>query len=393
MSSGVSWARSGESYTTVHKLLSSSAKLATIVGGGGIMSCMENIRLVHKYTDIISLENLLEAWGEFVRGKRERKDVQEFGFRLMDNVLTLHRHLSTKIYKHASYESFKISDPKSRDIHKAMVRDRLLHHALYRILYPFFDRMFITDSYSCRLGKGVHKALNQFQSFGRKVSQNQMKTVWVLKCDVRKFFASIDQEVLLEILRGYIPDEDILWLLEGIIGSFHSSLPTLPLDPLRQSDSEARRGGGKRGLPLGNLTSQLLVNIYMNEFDQFVKHKLKAKYYIRYADDFVIFSQDKAWLEMMLKEMKIFLQEKLKLQLHPDKVSIATLASGVDFLGWVHFPNHRVLRTVTKRRMFRNIREKEGKKEAVQSYLGLLSHGNAFELGKQVGLMENYEKE
>lgn len=297
-----------------------------------------------------------------------------------------------KSYAHSSYEAFKISDPKPRDIHKALVRDRLVHHALYRILYPFFDRMFITDSYSCRLGKGVHKALNQFQSFGRKVSQNHMKTVWVLKCDVRKFFASIDQEVLLEILRGYIPDEDILWLLEGIIGSFHSPLPTLPLDPLRQSDSEARSGGGKRGLPLGNLTSQLLVNIYMNEFDQFVKHKLKAKYYIRYADDFVIFSQNRNRLEMMLREIRMFLWEKLKLELHPDKVSIATLASGVDFLGWVHFPGHRVLRTVTKKWMFRNIPEKEGKKATIQSYLGLLGHGNAFRLKKEIDSMENKEK-
>jgi len=349
------------------------------------MSGMGKIQLVHKYEDVISLENLLEAWREFVRGKRGRKDVQEFESRLMDNILTLHRHLSTKSYSHSSYEAFRISDPKPRDIHKAMVQDRLLHHALYQILYPFFDRTFIADSYSCRLEKGVHKALNQFQSFGRKVSLNHTKTAWILKCDIRKFFASIDQEVLLEILRGYIPDGDILWLLEGVIESFrtncHSGLrPGIWIpDPCLPAKQEVR-DDEHRGLPLGNLTSQLLVNIYMNEFDQFVKHRLKAKYYIRYADDFVIFSQDRKWLEVILKEMKVFLQERLKLELHPDKVSIATLASGVDFLGWVHFPDHHVLRTVTKRRMFRNIRVKEGKKETAQSYLGLLGHGNGYAL-------------
>ncbi|MFZ1720275.1 MAG: reverse transcriptase domain-containing protein [Candidatus Moraniibacteriota bacterium] len=326
---------------------------------------MGKIQLVHRYADIISLENLLEAWKEFVRGKRGRKDVQEFESRLMDNVLTLHRHLSMKSYLHSSYEAFKISDPKPRDIHKASVRDRLVHHAIYRILYPFFDRTFIADSYSCRIGKGVHRALNQFQSFGRKVSHNHTKTVWVLKCDVRKFFASIDHCVLLEILRGYIPDEDILWLLGEIIGSFSST-----------------RAGV--GLPLGNLTSQLLVNIYMNEFDQFAKHQLKVRYYIRYADDFVVFSQDRDWLEMILGKMKEFLRERLKLELHPDKVSIATLASGVDFLWWVHFPDHLVLRTVTKRRMLRNIREKEGKKETVRSYLGLLSHGNSHKITESI---------
>ncbi|MFQ5661764.1 MAG: RNA-directed DNA polymerase, partial [Candidatus Paceibacteria bacterium] len=127
-----------------------------------------------------------------------------------------------------------------------------------------------------------------------------------------------------------------------------------------------------------------MVNIYMNEFDQFMKHKLKAKYYIRYADDFVILSYDKQWLGEILPEIKEFLWNKLRLELHPNKVSIKTIASGVDFLGWVHFPNHRVLRTVTKRRMFRNIKEKNGKTETVQSYLGLIKHGNTKKLQRKI---------
>ena len=135
---------------------------------------------------------------------------------------------------------------------------------------------------------------------------------------------------------------------------------------------------------MGNLTSQLLVNIYMNEFDQFMKHRVKARYYIRYADDFVIFSTDKAWLKTVLFQIHAFLELRLHLSLHPHKVFVRTLASGVDFLGWVHFPDHRVLRTVTKRRMFRNIREKEVKEETVESYLGMLSHGNAEKLKKEV---------
>ena len=137
-------------------------------------------------------------------------------------------------------------------------------------------------------------------------------------------------------------------------------------------------------MPLGNLTSQLLVNIYMNKFDQFMKHKVKAEYYIRYADDFVIMSQDRKWLEEVLIEIGEFLRRELKLELHPNKVSIETLSSGIDFLGWVNLIDHRVLRTATKNRMFRNIKLKEGKPEVVQSYLGLLSHGNGRKLQREV---------
>lgn len=321
-------------------------------------------QFTHPYEDIISVENLLAAWRELLRGKRTKRDVQEFQYRLMDNVLALHRDLQDKTYRHGAYEAFKINDPKPRDIHKASVRDRLLHHALYRRLYPFFDRAFIADSYSCRIGKGTHRAMNRFRSFAYRVSENHTKTVWALKCDIRKFFASIDHRVLRGILSKCIPDDDALWLIGQIIGSFDSGI------------------GGK-GLPLGNLTSQLFANVYMNEFDQFVKHRLKARYYIRYADDFVIVSHDRLLLEQLIPHIDRVLSEKLRLQLHPDKVSIQTLASGVDFLGWVHFLDHRVLRTTTKKRMLRAVGV--GENEArVKSYVGLLEHGNAQKLQEEV---------
>ena len=148
------------------------------------------IQLAHSFEDIIGTENLLGAWREFLKGKRSKNDVQEFSFRLMDNILSLHNDLARHAYEHGAYKAFNISDPKPRNIHKATVRDRLLHHAIYRILYQFFDKVFIPDSYSCRKGKGTHKALNRFRAFAYKVSQNNTKTCWVLKCDVKKFFAS-----------------------------------------------------------------------------------------------------------------------------------------------------------------------------------------------------------
>ena len=158
------------------------------------------IQFTHKFEEIISVENLLSAWQEFIKGKRNKPDVQIFSLNLMDNILQLHQDLASKTYKHGDYYAFYINDPKPRHIHKATVRDRLLHHAIYRILYPFFDRTFISDSYSCRINKGTHKAINRFRSFGYQVSQNNTKTCWVLKCDIRKFFASIDQTVLLLVL-------------------------------------------------------------------------------------------------------------------------------------------------------------------------------------------------
>ncbi len=313
------------------------------------------------YEDIISVENLLEAWKEFVRGKRKKRDVQEFQYRLMDNILELHRELADGTYRHGGYYAFKISDPKPRDIHKASVRDRLVHHALHRQLYPFFDRTFIADSYSCRVGKGTHKAIGRFKAFVNQVSRNGTRTCWTLKCDMRRFFASIDQQILFDILARYISDERLQDLIVVVVRSFHSS----------------ETG---RGLPLGNLTSQILVNIYMNEFDKFVKHTLKARHYIRYTDDIVVLSRDRAWLEHVCRYIGIFLKKELGLDLHPEKVFIKTLASGVDFLGWVHFSDHRVLRTSTKRRALRNCSGLDKNSQVVSSYLGLMKHGNTYRL-------------
>jgi RNA-directed DNA polymerase len=316
---------------------------------------------MHKYDDIISMENLLEVWKEFKRGKNKRKDVISFQSNLFENIRSLHCDLKNKTYLHGGYIAFDISDPKPRDIHKASVRDRLLHHAIYRIMYSHFDERFIFDSYSCRLRKGTFMAIERFEYFCGKVSKNNTRICWVLKCDIRKFFASIDQEILIKILEERVLNKDILQFFEKVIKSFELGV----------------RG---KGLPLGNLTSQLLVNIYMDKFDHFVKEGLKEKYYIRYADDFVFMSDDKSHLENLIPKISEFLENNLKLSLHPDKLFIKTLYSGIDFLGWVHFSKHKVLRTTTKKRMFRNIIIKKSKKETLQSYLGLLKHGNAIKL-------------
>lgn len=195
--------------------------------------------------------------------------------------------------------------------------------------------------------------------------------MWVLKCDIKKFFASIEYTILLGILDAYIPDKDVTWLIGRIIDSFQTTNEEI-------------------GLPLGNLTSQLFANIYLNELDQYVKHVLKAKYYIRYADDFVIMSTDRRYLEYILPCIGEFLNNNLRLVLHPDKVFISTIASGVDFLGWVHFPDHRVLRTTTKRRMLANLKKQKENEAMIASYLGLLRHGNSWKLQNTLTNSLNY---
>ncbi len=323
---------------------------------------------------------MLESWREFLTGKRKRKDISEFSLRFIDNTLSLYKELSEKTYKHGGYQAFKINDPKPRDIHKASVRDRLLHHAIYKILYPYFDKKFIPDSFSCRLNKGTHKAVNKFREFYYKVGKNSTKTCWVLKCDIRKFFANINHEILKGILAKYIEDKDILWLLSQIIDSFNS-----------------KRGIGV-GLPLGNLTSQLFVNIYLNELDQFIKHKLKAKYYIRYCDDFMILGENKEYLTKLIPLINNFLKEKLNLTLHSDKVIIKKYHQGIDFLGYVALPHYRVLRTKTKTRIFKKIRKKqqdlqkhliseESFNQSLQSYFGILKHCNGYKIKKRILLI------
>ena len=315
------------------------------------------------YQDVISIENLFQAWSEFRKGKRKRKDVQIFERNLENNLFELHYALSNKSYRHGGYHSFYVQDPKQRHIHKAQVSARIVHHLLYKHLYKIFDKTFIYDSYSCRIEKGTHKGINRLEKFTRIVSKNYIQACWVLKLDIRKFFASVDHHILLELLSKRIKDQDILWLLEEVVKSF------------------------PRGIPLGNLTSQIFANIYMNELDQFAKHELKIKYYIRYADDFLILFTSKNDLNHLIKLIGKFLLERLKLELHPKKIILRNLNWGIDFLGCIVLPHYRLPRTKTKARIFQKLEEKidsENFNQSLQSYLGYLSHANTYRLRQEL---------
>lgn len=311
----------------------------------------------HIFEQIVCVDNLLLAWKEFSRGKRSKQDVQEFEFSLEDNLFQLHKELASGKYKVDPYKAFYINDPKLRLIHKASVRDRVLFQAVYRVLYPIFDKGFFCDSFASREGKGTHAGVNRLEKFLIKASGNNKKKVWALKCDVSKFFDSIDHNILLSLIRKKINDKQTLDLLRVIIGSFE-------------------KNSGK-GLPLGNVTSQLFANIYLHELDFYVKQRVKIKYYLRYCDDFVILALDNDF-EDLIAMIWDFLKSELRLELHPRKIEICSYWQGIDFLGYVLRPHHRTLRTKTKQRMLRRINE-----ENATSYFGILRHCRGHEIEQE----------
>jgi retron-type reverse transcriptase len=341
--------------------------MSKIASGGGALNGL--------FHDMASLSNLLQAWKEFKKGKTSKTDVAEFEFNLEDNLFLLHQELINKIYKTNPYQAFYVYDPKRRHIHKATVWDRVLHQAVFRILYPIFDKHFIFDSYSSRIKKGTHEASKRLFIALRKESMNWRSPIFVLKCDIKKFFDSIDHRILFELIRKKVSDADALWLINEILKSFEK-YPDV-------------------GLPLGNVTSQLFANIYLNELDQFVKHKLKVKHYFRYADDFILISRDENLLLVYKEEIGIFLKQNLKLEMHPNKVFIRKLKQGIDFVGYVILPNTTVLRTKTKRRILKKLKKarqklnagkmkKEDFRQIEASYLGVIKHCRNKEIKREI---------
>lgn len=271
------------------------------------------------------------------------------------NLFDLQDELRSGAYRHGQYDAFTVHDPKARSIHKATVRDRVVHQTIVSALEPLFDPQFIEDSFSCRLGKGTHAAVRRLRRFLWTASMGNHRTVSVLQCDIRGFFASVDHETLLGLLHRRVRDVRMLALLERITRSF-SMVP------------------GK-GIPLGNLTSQLFANVYLHELDRFVKHELHERWYLRYCDDFAIVHADRARLFALVPMIEQFLERQLLLHLHPRKVTVRTWTQGIDFLGYVLLPRATVLRTRTKHRMLHRLTMQNA-----SSYFGLCRHASTFRL-------------
>ncbi len=332
------------------------------------------------FDEISSLENLFAAWRTFRRGKRGKSDVQLFERHIEDELFSLHHELHQGTYRHGPYERFSIFDPKYRVIHKAKVRDRVVHHAVYRVLAPVLDRSFIFDSYSCRKEKGTHAAVDRLTQFTRRVSHNFQGPCWALKCDIAKFFNNINHDILLGMLGRWIPDIRTMGLVREIIQSYGVG------------NEERER---VKGIPLGNLTSQLFANVYLNALDHKVKEVLQVRFYLRYTDDFIILHDNPVQLVAILPVLRSFLRDQLTLELHPQKIILQKLRQGIDFLGYVVRPHYRVLRTKTKQRMMKKMRERVEEfnkgianayslQQSMQSYLGMLSHCAGYRLGQHV---------
>ena len=323
---------------------------------------------------MINQIDLILAYYKFIRGKRKKKDIQEFMLDVEYELVELFKNIFRKNYHHGKYEHFKIFDPKQREIDKAAVKDRVVHQLIYDYLVKIYDKKFYFHSYAARKGKGTHRAINILYKMIVSDSLSFRRNIFIAKCDIEKFFANIDKEILLELIQREIIDQDYLYLIEETIDSFKYNFP---------------------GIPLGNLTSQVFANIYLNELDRFIKHDLKLRHYIRYMDDFIIIEKNTSELLKTIFKIENFLKHKLHIGLHVDKIIIRKLSWGVDFLGYVQLPQWRILRTATKKRIFKKIKlkikklknseiDKNSFNQAIQSYFGVLKHCSSFKLKQEI---------
>jgi retron-type reverse transcriptase len=281
--------------------------------------------------------NLILAWRKARKGKTKKDYVIKFEENLIKNLLNLHEELKNQTYFPKPLKTFILRDPKTRKISKATFRDRIVHHAIVNILEPIFEKVFIYDNCANRKGKGNLFALKRFDKFKKKVTKNgkcyrnkfeDLNSVfgYCLKADIKHYFQEVNHEILLDIIKRKVRDKKLLELIKKILDNNVESNPI-----------------GK-GMPLGNLTSQFFANVYLDRLDKFVKHKLRAKYYIRYVDDFVILHESKEKLGAWRTQINEFLGQELKLELHKDKSQVLPLSRGVDFAGFRNFYYFRLLR-------------------------------------------------
>ena len=337
------------------------------------------------YSQILDFENILIAAKKAQRGKRFRENVLAFNDNLEAELAQLQADLANKVYKPGTYRTFYIREPKLRMISAAPYKDRVVHHALCNVILPLIEPTFIADSYANRVGFGTHKALHRFTEFSRS-------SRYVLQCDIQKYFPSIDHEILKNLLRRKIKCPETLWLIDTIIDNSNEQLPIVEyfmgdelLTPLQR----------RRGLPVGNLTSQFFANIYLNGFDHFVKEELQVKKYLRYVDDFSLFSDNWNFLSDARLAIEEYLANKLRLKIHPIKSQLFETRLGANYVGFRILPNRIRVRTENLRRARRRLKfmqrkSNQGKinsekvSQSIQSWFAHLEHGDTWQLRQQI---------
>lgn len=342
--------------------------------------------------EIFTFGNIYKCYIECRRNKRNTINALNFEMNAEENILKLERELKYRTYRPSRSILFAARKPKLREVFAADFRDRVVHHILVDQLEKIWEKIFIHDSYACRKDKGTHVAIKRLQGFIRKASKNGKMRVYYLQLDIKDFFTSIDKGILFNLIRKKITDPDVLWLAEttifwdctksfilkdreGVIGEIPPNKSLFGKD-------------NKKGLPIGNLTSQFFANIYMNELDQFIKHTIKAKYYMRYVDDFVIIDTDKDNLARIQGETEKFLHEHLALRLHPVRRKLLPVSNGIDFLGYIVRRDYILVRNrvlnnlMTKYRQFKRSGRKalDDYKHSLASYIGHLKWANSYRL-------------
>jgi retron-type reverse transcriptase len=300
----------------------------------------------HLWPKVISFAALLHAAEQARRGKRFRPAVASFQFNLEYELWKLHEELSTRTYRPGAYRSFFIYQPKKRQISAAPYRDRVVHHALVNVLEPIYERTFVADSYACRKGKGTHAGVRRCQQFAQRFR-------YVLKADIQKFFPSLDHQILKSLIARKIKDPDVLWLVGQIIDHSNRQEEIRTCFPGDDLFTASER---RRGIPIGNQTSQFFANVYLDALDHFVKERLGIRGYVRYVDDFLVFSDDKKILAGVREQIRNFLVV-LRLRLHPAKNVIFPVKDGIRFLGYRVFPTHRLLPRENVWRFLRRVRQ------------------------------------
>ncbi len=312
---------------------------------------------------VVSFENIMAAAKKAFRGKKSKASVASFYFHLEKEVIRLQEELVSGTYRPRPYRIFEIREPKVRQICSSDFRDRVVHHAICNLIDPILERRLIWDTYACRVGKGAHSAVKRAQFFANNYA-------YFLKCDISKYFQSIDHEVLKSLLRGILKDEKLLSMIDIII------------------DHSVPGNSPGKGIPIGNLTSQHFANFYLGELDHFLKEECRIKGYLRYMDDFICFADDKHELLALVKKIRFFLAEKLKLVLKEKVTRIAPVQDGIPFLGFRIFPNLIRIQRANLIRLRRKIKRREREFEmgliteselsdSVRSMIAHIQHSNS----------------
>ncbi len=336
------------------------------------------------WSQIVSFENLLNAARKAEKGKRYRENVLKFNDNIEYELLKLQQELSHQIYSPGEYKTFEIVEPKKRMISAAPYRDRVVHHALCNVIMPIFEKTFIHDSYANRIGFGTHRALRRFTGFLRN-------SRYILQCDIQKYFPSIDHEILKQKIRRKIKCQKTLWLIDTIID--HSN-PQEPTPFYFENDDLLTPIQRRKGLPVGNLTSQFFANIYLNDLDHFIKEVLKIKQYVRYVDDFALFSNDKTFLKMARQQVEKYLTT-VRLKIHPIKSQLFRTQIGATFLGFRILQDKIRLKSESLRRAKHRLKQiqqnlaqgkitQEKAQQCVQSWVAHAEHANTWQLRKKL---------